>query len=93
MRTLKIMILTAISLAAAMSTAYSREQLDTIPVSLGEIVVTSLRIDRQIKNLPVSMVIVDSALYQKRSAFTMANVLEGEPGISRGGDGVWATNI
>ena len=43
------MILTAISLAAAMSTAYSREQLDTIPVSLGEIVVTSLRIDRQIK--------------------------------------------
>lgn len=73
--------------------AFAQEQKDTMPVPLGEIVVTSLRLDRQIRNLPTSMVVVDSSLYQKRSAFTIANVLEEEPGVSRGGDGVWATNI
>jgi hemoglobin/transferrin/lactoferrin receptor protein len=73
--------------------AFGQEQKDTMPVPLGEIVVTSLRFDRQIRNLPTSMVVVDSSLYQKRSAFTIANVLEEEPGVSRGGDGVWATNI
>ena len=86
--------------AAALVTAalfpvasFGQEQKDTMPVPLGEIVVTSLRIDRQIRNLPTSMVVVDSSLYQKHSAFTIANVLEEEPGVSRGGDGVWATNI
>ncbi|MDD2288918.1 MAG: TonB-dependent receptor [Bacteroidales bacterium] len=90
----------ALPFAAALLTAalfpvaaYGQEQKDTMPVPLGEIVVTSLRIDRQIRNLPTSMVVVDSSLYQKRSALTIANVLEEEPGVSRGGDGVWSTNI
>jgi hemoglobin/transferrin/lactoferrin receptor protein len=89
-----------ITLAAALSlavffpfTAYGQEKTDTLPVPLGEIVVTSLRINRQVRNLPASMVVVDSSAYQRRSAFTISNVLEEEPGVSRGGDGVWATNI
>ena len=90
----------SITLAAALSLAvfspfiaYGQDKTDTLPVSLGEIVVTSLRINRQVRNLPVSMVVADSSAYQKRSAFTLSNVLEEEPGVSRGGDGVWATNI
>lgn len=69
------------------------EKKDTIPVTLGEIVVTSLKMDRQVRNVPASLVVVDSSLYQRQSAFTLSNVLEQEPGVTRGGDGVWATNI
>jgi hemoglobin/transferrin/lactoferrin receptor protein len=84
---------TTLCLVAFSLTAFGQNTYDSIPVPLGEIVVTSLRLNRQIKELPVSMVVVDSSDYQKHSALTLANVLEEEPGVSRGGDGVWATNI
>jgi hemoglobin/transferrin/lactoferrin receptor protein len=84
---------TTLCLVAFSLTAFGQNTYDSIPVPLGEIVVTSLRLNRQIKELPVSMVVVDSSDYRKRSALTLANVLEEEPGVSRGGDGVWATNI
>jgi hemoglobin/transferrin/lactoferrin receptor protein len=62
-------------------------------VALGEVVVSIWRIDRKIKELPASVSIVTSATYQKRSSITLSNVLNNQPGISMGGDGVWATNI
>jgi len=95
MKKFPITLATVFLLMASLSSGYSQNQNDTIPVpvDLGEIVVTSLRIDRRIKDLPVSMAVVDSTQYLKRSALTLSNVLEDEPGVSRGGDGVWATNI
>ncbi|MFA5768178.1 MAG: TonB-dependent receptor [Bacteroidales bacterium] len=95
MKKFSITLATILLLMASLSSGYGQNQNDTIPVpvDLGEIVVTSLRIDRRIKDLPVSMAVIDSTQYLKRSALTLANVLEDEPGVSRGGDGVWATNI
>lgn len=61
--------------------------------SIGEVVVSSLRIDRQVKNLPAPLTVVRSFDYQKQSSLTLSNVLDKESGISMGGDGVWSTNI
>jgi len=95
MKKFSIAFATILLMMASMPLGYGQNQNDTIPVpvDLGEIVVTSLRIDRRIKDLPVSMAVIDSTQYLKKSALTLSNVLEEEPGVSRGGDGVWATNI
>jgi len=63
------------------------------PIPLGEIVVSSLRVNRHVKELPTSLAVVGAYDYQRQSAFTLSHVLAGEPGISMGSDGVWATNI
>ncbi len=63
----------------------------TLPV--GEIVVSSLRINRQIKMLPAPMAVISVSDYQKETALTISNVLDKEAGIAMGGDGIWATNI
>jgi hemoglobin/transferrin/lactoferrin receptor protein len=62
-------------------------------ISIGEVIVSSLRIDRQVKNLPAPMAVVRSYDYQRQSSLTLSNVLDKESGISMGGDGIWATNI
>ncbi len=69
----------------------TRKLTDT--VTLGEITISGFRIDRKIKDLPASISIVRSVEYQKRSALSLSAVLNSEPGISAGGDGIWATNI
>ena len=61
--------------------------------NLGEVVVSSLRLNRQVKYLPAPMAVVRAYDYQKQSSLTLANVLEKESGIAMGSDGVWATNI
>jgi hemoglobin/transferrin/lactoferrin receptor protein len=71
---------------------------DSIPllnknIRIGEVVVSSLRIDRKMRELPASMSVVGAYDYQRQSALTLSNVLNAEPGIAMGGDGVWATNI
>jgi len=63
------------------------------PIPLGEVVVSSLRISREVKKVPASMVVVEPYHYQKQSALSLSSVLDKEPGITAGGDGVWATNI
>ncbi|MDA3822769.1 MAG: TonB-dependent receptor, partial [Bacteroidales bacterium] len=62
-------------------------------VPLGEVEVSSLRVNRKIKELPIPLAVVESTSFQKRSALTLSNVLATEPGISMGSDGVWATSI
>ncbi len=71
---------------------------DSIPLSdrnirIGEVVVSSLRMDRKIRELPASMSVAAAYDYQKRSAGTLSDVLNSEPGITMGRDGIWATNI
>lgn len=65
----------------------------TWDIKIGEIVVTSFRIDRKIKELPASVSVLNARDYQKQSSLTLSNVLNSEPGISMGSDGIWATNI
>ncbi len=63
------------------------------PVSLGEVEVASLIVNRQVKELPIPIAVVESFKYRKLSSLTLSNVLAAEPGIAMGNDGVWATNI
>jgi len=63
------------------------------PISLGEVVVSSLRVNRRIKELPTPLAVIGKYDYQRQSSVTLSNVLATEPGIALGGDGVWATNV
>lgn len=63
------------------------------PVNLGEVEVTSLVVNRQVKKLPAPVTVVESSKYKKLSALTLSDVLATEPGIAMGNDGVWSTNI
>ncbi len=92
--------------AAAFSlfSSYGQEQnisnKDNIPpsiternIQLGEVMVSSFRTARKLKELPASMAVVGALDYQKQSALTLSNVLNNEPGIFMGSDGPWATNV
>jgi hemoglobin/transferrin/lactoferrin receptor protein len=62
-------------------------------IRIGEVVVSSLRMDRKIRELPTSLSVTGAYDYQRQSSLTLSNVLSTEPGIAMGSDGVWATNI
>src|SRR5574344_1504309 len=62
-------------------------------VKLKDVVVSSLKLDKKIVETPANLSIVNSSDYKKHSSFTVADVLKFEPGISMGGDGIWATNV
>jgi hemoglobin/transferrin/lactoferrin receptor protein len=62
-------------------------------INLGEVEVTSLIVNRKVRELPTPISVVPSFKYNKLSAITLSNVLASEPGISMGNDGVWSTNI
>lgn len=96
----KLWILAAICVAILTVNSYGQGTINndsvtasTRNIQIGEVVVSSLRMDRKIKELPASMSILGAYDYQRQSAFTLSNALNNEPGIAMGGDGVWATNI
>ena len=62
-------------------------------IRIGEVVVSSLRMDRKMRELPASLSVTRAYDYQRQSSLTLSNVLNTEPGIAMGSDGVWATNI
>ena len=79
-------------LAAGVSSAQEKASLnDTL--SLQEAVVTTLKIERSVEEIPAVINIVGSLDVKKHSSSTISDVLKYEPGLSMGGDGVWATNI
>jgi len=65
--------------------------LQTVP--LGEIEVSSFRVNRKVRELPVPMAVVGSNNFKIQSALSLSNVLAAEPGLSMGSDGVWATSV
>ncbi len=73
-------------------------EMDSISLSdrnirLGEVVVSTLRIYRKLRELPASLSVTGAYDYQRQSSLTLSHVLNAEPGIAMGSDGVWATNI
>ncbi len=62
-------------------------------INIGEVIVSGFRIDRKVKDLPAPISVIRHLDYQKQSSLTLSNVLDREPGISMGSDGIWATNI
>lgn len=65
--------------------------LQSIP--LGEIEVSSFRVNRKVKDLPVPLAVVGSRSFRNQSALSLSNVLAGEPGLALSSEGVWATSI
>ena len=63
------------------------------PFPLGEVVVSSFRVNRSIKELPTPLAVVGKYDFQQQSAISLSNVLANEPGVAMGSDGAWATNI
>jgi len=62
-------------------------------ISLGEVEVSSLQVNRMEKELPVPLSVVGAQVFRKFSAITLSNVLTSEPGITMGSDGIWSTNV
>lgn len=71
----------------------SASSITTNAINIGEVIISSLRFDRQLKDLPAPMSVVGAYEAQRQSAFTISNILDKQAGISMGGDGIWATNI
>ena len=74
-------------------TFYQSDTISTPNINIGEVVVSSLRMDRKIRKLPASMSVAGAFDYKKNSSLTLSNVLRNEPGIAMGSDGIWATGI
>ena len=62
-------------------------------VQLKDVVVTSLRVNTKLIETPAQINVINALNVKEHASFTVADVLKYEPGISMGGDGVWATNI
>ncbi len=92
--TLKVLGYNAYSEEIVVNSDIEREfTLTSQPIPLGEVEVSSFRVNRMVKELPIPVAVVGSYDYQRLSSTTLSNVLALEPGIAIGGDGVWATNI
>lgn len=62
-------------------------------IPLGEVVVSSLRVNQKLKEVAAPMAIVGRTQIDASSAVTISNVLQNEPGLSLSGDGVWSTSV
>lgn len=70
----------------------SRKTIENM-IPLGEVEVSSFRVNRMIRDVPIPLVVVGLNSFQKLSALSLSNVLASEPGIAMGSDGVWSTSI
>ena len=71
----------------------SPDSLDQEPIPLGEVEVSSMRVNRRVKDVPLPMTVVGAGNFLKLSSQTLSNVLGAEPGIAMGRDGAWSTTI
>ncbi|MFO7827533.1 MAG: TonB-dependent receptor [Bacteroidales bacterium] len=62
-------------------------------ITLGEVIVSSLKQDKKIKDVPVPMEITDHDQIELASSITLSDILQEEPGVNLGRDGMWATSI
>jgi hemoglobin/transferrin/lactoferrin receptor protein len=62
-------------------------------IDIGEVIVSSMRQDQRIKDVPVPLEIVNQKQIELSSSFTVSDVLNQEPGVAMARDGVWATGI
>jgi len=62
-------------------------------IDIGEVIVSSMRQEQRIKDVPVPLEIVTQKQIELSSSFTVSDVLEQESGVSMARDGVWATGI
>ena len=68
-------------------------QLEKELINLGEVIVSSIRQEQKIREVPVPLEIVDQKQIELSSSFTASDILAQEPGVALSRDGVWATGI
>ena len=94
---LPALLIVALPAAAARTdtTALNRALTDTLTLNraLGESVVSSFKAGGTIMDMAADVNVVTSLDAKRSIATTAADVLSKEPGLSKGSDGVWATNI
>ena len=62
-------------------------------IDLGEVVVSSLHQERQVKQVSMPMEVLNEPDAEALAAFSPAEALEQEPGIAMQSDGIWATSV
>lgn len=62
-------------------------------ISLGEVVVSSLKQEKMIKDVPVPLEIVRNENIELASSFTASDILQEQSGIHLSRDGMWSTSI
>ncbi|MEA2105994.1 MAG: TonB-dependent receptor [Bacteroidota bacterium] len=62
-------------------------------IPLGEVVVTSLKQERKIKEVPVPLEIVHNENIELASSLTASDIIGEQPGIHLSRDGMWSTSI
>lgn len=62
-------------------------------IDLGEVVVSSLHQERQVKQVSMPMEVLSEPEAEMLATFSPAEALEQEPGIAMQSDGVWATSV
>ena len=72
-------------------TQFSQESSDTLFID--ESVVSSTKAGRNLSEIPAEVSVVTSMDAKKHSSLTVADIFRKSPGLSKGGDGIWATNL
>jgi len=75
------------------STEFINIYLKPNPISLGNVIVTSSKFERTVKETPTPFAIVNKEEIINNPAITPADVIKNEPGISLGRDGIWQTFV
>ncbi|MGE0090424.1 MAG: TonB-dependent receptor [Bacteroidales bacterium] len=68
-------------------------KLERESITLGEVVVSSVKHDQIIKEVAAPLEIVDRKQIESSSSVTVSDVLQQEPGVAVSRDGVWATGV
>ena len=68
-------------------------QLTPAKIKLKEVIVTSTRYEKNIKDIPYAVTILDEKKLQRSSSVTISDMLGEQPGISLLRDGIWGTEI
>ncbi len=62
-------------------------------VPVGEVTVSAFRKDKLLRNVSMPLAVVTERTIEKLSAFSMADVVQNEPGLYLSRDGIWGTSV
>ena len=75
------------------SVTFRTVKLIPAPVTLGEVIVTSTRTGKAVKETPLPMEVMSRDALEESNAVTAPDLLSSLPGIAMQRDGIWATSI
>lgn len=88
-----MLVFNAFPMEAQNNSAKSTTDTSITSKKLGEVVIKSFRVDRMVREMPASLSVTPSLQINRASALSLSHVLNFEPGVYMGSDGVWATSV